>query len=99
SRGLDPRPHAPIVLRLSNLHGPCRMPPSSIEPTPRRFHGAGVEIAAEEAGPDGGRPVLLLHGGGQTRGAWGGALREGARRGYRMVSADLRGHGDSGWAK
>jgi non-heme chloroperoxidase len=42
--------------------------------------------------------VILLHGGGQTRGAWGGALMEGARRGFRMLSVDLRGHGDSGWA-
>jgi non-heme chloroperoxidase len=57
-----------------------------------------VEIVADEAGPRGGRPVVLVHGGGQTRGAWGGALREGARRGYHMISYDLRGHGESGWA-
>ena len=64
----------------------------------RRFAGKGVEIVADEAGPLDGAPVILLHGGGQTRHAWGGALREGARRGFRMLSADLRGHGDSGWA-
>ena len=63
----------------------------------RRFQGAGVDIVADEAGPPDGRPVVLLHGGGQTRGAWGAALAEGARRGWRMISADLRGHGESGW--
>ena len=51
------------------------------------------------AGPVEGAPVILLHGGGQTRGAWGGALAEGARRGFRMISADLRGHGESGWSQ
>ena len=64
----------------------------------RRFQGQGLEIVADEAGPEGATPVLLLHGGGQTRAAWGGALAEGARRGFHMLSADLRGHGESGWA-
>jgi pimeloyl-ACP methyl ester carboxylesterase len=65
----------------------------------RRFQGDGLTITADEAGPETGRPVLLLHGGGQTRHAWGKALREGANRGYHMFSADLRGHGDSGWSE
>ncbi|MDB5447262.1 MAG: alpha/beta hydrolase [Phenylobacterium sp.] len=63
----------------------------------RRFQGDGLQIIADEAGPRNGVPVLLMHGGGQTRQAWGGALAEGARRGYHMLSADLRGHGDSDW--
>lgn len=71
---------------------------ATLEPRTRRFQGDGVELAADEAGPASGRPVLLAHGGGQTRAAWGGALKEGARRGYRMISYDLRGHGESGWA-
>jgi pimeloyl-ACP methyl ester carboxylesterase len=70
----------------------------SPEPRIRRHPARGVEIAYDEAGPADGVPVILLHGGGQTRGAWGGALMEGARRGFRMLSVDLRGHGDSGWA-
>ena len=72
---------------------PISEPPIAV----RRFAGDGVQIIADEAGPTEGQPVLLLHGGGQTRQAWGGALVEGARRGYRMISADLRGHGDSDW--
>jgi pimeloyl-ACP methyl ester carboxylesterase len=71
---------------------------ANVEPHIRRFQGAGIEIVADEAGPRGGTPILLLHGGGQTRAAWGGALIEGARRGWPMLSADLRGHGDTGWA-
>ena len=64
----------------------------------RRFAGQGIEVVADEAGPAGATPVILLHGGGQTRAAWGGAVLEGARRGFHMLSADLRGHGESGWA-
>lgn len=64
----------------------------------RRFQGLGLEIVTDEAGPRGATPVILLHGGGQTRAAWGGAVAEGARRGFHMLSADLRGHGESGWA-
>ena len=63
-----------------------------------RFQSGDVEITADVAGPEDGAPVILLHGGGQTRGAWGGALAEGARRGFRMISADLRGHGESNWS-
>ena len=43
-------------------------------------------------------PVILLHGGGQTRHAWGETGRALAARGYDVVAMDLRGHGDSGWA-
>lgn len=64
----------------------------------RRYQSGDVRLAADLAGPADGAPVLLLHGGGQTRGAWGGALVEGARRGFRMISADLRGHGESDWS-
>ncbi len=39
-----------------------------------------------------------MHGGGQTRHAWGNTAEVLARRGWRAVSLDLRGHGDSEWA-
>jgi len=63
-----------------------------------RYQSGDVQITADAAGPPDGAPVILLHGGGQTRGAWGMALAEGARRGFRMISADLRGHGESDWS-
>jgi pimeloyl-ACP methyl ester carboxylesterase len=59
----------------------------------------GLRLAVEGEGPVTGSPVLLLHGGGQTRFAWGGTQRELGRRGYRAIAVDLRGHGDSDWAK
>jgi pimeloyl-ACP methyl ester carboxylesterase len=44
-------------------------------------------------------PVLLLHGGGQTRHAWSGTARELARAGWYAVAVDLRGHGESDWSE
>lgn len=58
----------------------------------------GVAIAATVAGPEDGPPVLLAHGGGQTKRAWRqttGRLNEG---GFRTIAIDMRGHGESGWA-
>lgn len=42
--------------------------------------------------------VVLVHGGGQTRHSWGGTAKVLAAHGHRVVSIDLRGHGDSTWA-
>jgi len=58
----------------------------------------GVRLAFQAWGDPGGHPVLFLHGGGQTRHAWGGTAAALADRGCYAVSADLRGHGDSDWA-
>lgn len=59
----------------------------------------GVEIAGDVWGPEDGRYVFLLHGGGQTRHAWKGAGETLAAAGYRAIAFDARGHGDSGWAE
>ena len=48
-------------------------------------------------GAEHGLPVLLLHGGGQTRHAWGNAARRIAEAGHRAYTVDQRGHGDSAW--
>jgi pimeloyl-ACP methyl ester carboxylesterase len=56
----------------------------------------GARLAADSVGS--GRPVLLLHGGGQTRGSWRRTARELADEGYRAITIDARGHGDSDWA-
>ena len=44
-------------------------------------------------------PVLLLHGGGQTRHAWSGTALELARACWYAVAVDLRGHGESDWSE
>jgi non-heme chloroperoxidase len=58
----------------------------------------GIELAADAYGDPSHPPVLLLHGGGQTRFAWGGTAQQLAADGWHAVSMDLRGHGESGWA-
>jgi pimeloyl-ACP methyl ester carboxylesterase len=60
--------------------------------------GSGLRLAADAAGEPNAPTLLFLHGSGQTRQSWGRALEEAARRGYRALSLDLRGHGDSDWA-
>ena len=64
-----------------------------------RFRGAhGIEIVGHVEGDPGAPPVLLLHGGGQTRHSWSETARALAAAGFRAIALDLRGHGDSGWA-
>jgi non-heme chloroperoxidase len=68
------------------------------KPEATYFAGAGVRIAADVDGPESGTPIVFLHGGGQTRAAWKRAVTVMAKHGYRAISLDLRGHGDSEWA-
>jgi pimeloyl-ACP methyl ester carboxylesterase len=63
-----------------------------------RVAGDGLTLAADAFGPTGGPPVVLFHGGGQTRHAWGGTARLLGDKGWRATTVDLRGHGDSDWA-
>ncbi len=57
----------------------------------------GLKIAADVWGSDNKKLVVLLHGGGQTRHAWGETGKKLAEAGYHSVALDLRGHGDSEW--
>lgn len=78
---------------------PGRAAPAADLPLrPLELQGAqGVRLVGDEVGPPDGRPVLLLHGGGQNRHAWKGTAADLAERGYRVLSLDARGHGDSEW--
>jgi len=62
------------------------------------FTDDGLTLVADAWGNANDRPVLLQHGGGQTRHAWGGTARALAELGWYAISLDLRGHGDSDWA-
>jgi pimeloyl-ACP methyl ester carboxylesterase len=66
-----------------------------IAPAAANFKGAaGNTLAADVYGEEG-PPVLLLHGGGQTRHAWRKTGDLLARMGYVAYAVDQRGHGDS----
>jgi pimeloyl-ACP methyl ester carboxylesterase len=75
------------------------MPAPSRESSPLTFTGRdGNRLAADAVGDANGPPVVLFHGGGQTRHSWGTTLTALGGRGWRAYSVDLRGHGDSEWA-
>jgi pimeloyl-ACP methyl ester carboxylesterase len=57
----------------------------------------GLMLRGEAWGPEDGAPVIFLHGGGQTRHAWGATAARIARTGSYVLAIDHRGHGDSDW--
>jgi pimeloyl-ACP methyl ester carboxylesterase len=58
---------------------------------------AGLTLVADAYGDPAGAAVLFLHGGGQTRHAWGGTARAVGDAGFHAITLDLRGHGESDW--
>jgi pimeloyl-ACP methyl ester carboxylesterase len=63
------------------------------------LHGIdGLRLAADVVGDPAAPPAVLLHGGGQTRYAWGSTAQALAARGWRAYRVDLRGHGESEWS-
>ena len=63
------------------------------------FRGAGdITLVADDLGHEGGPCIILLPGGGQTRWAWRRSAERFAQNGCHVLSFDLRGHGESGWA-
>ena len=62
------------------------------------FEGfAGVRLRATVEGRAGDPPVLLLHGGGQSRQVWRDVVAQLVTARRYVVNLDLRGHGDSEW--
>jgi pimeloyl-ACP methyl ester carboxylesterase len=72
--------------------------PGTPEPMHRWTVADGLELAGDSWGDSSGPLVVLVHGGGQTRHAWGGTGRLLGAAGYCAVAFDARGHGDSQWA-
>jgi len=62
------------------------------------FKGAAGNRLVGDVYGDAGQPVLLLHGGGQTRHAWRRTAEHLGRTGATAYALDQRGHGDSEWA-
>ncbi len=57
----------------------------------------GMRFHYVEWGDHAGRPILFLHGGGQTCRTWDVVCHELSRE-YRCIAVDQRGHGDSEWS-
>lgn len=55
----------------------------------------GIRLAADTFGDPDAPVVLMLHGGGQTRHAWHATATNLAEAGWRAITVDLRGHGES----
>ena len=68
-----------------------------IQPSTAMLKGAAGNTLVADVFGDAGQPVMLLHGGGQTRHAWGRTAEHLARAGALAYAIDQRGHGDSEW--
>lgn len=95
-RRASPYPyHGEAHIAQSGAAAPMNEPEFQV----RRYSGdGGVQLVADVGGDPSSLPVILMHGGGQTRHSWGGAMRELIRRGYYVINLDARGHGESDWA-
>ena len=68
-------------------------------PVAALFKGASGNTLVGDVYGENGPPVLLLHGGGQTRHAWKKTGELIAQMGRTAYAVDQRGHGDSEWVK
>lgn len=57
----------------------------------------GIRLAADVAGDPSAQPVVMFHGGGQTRHSWGVLAQVLGDNGYYAINVDMRGHGESEW--
>ena len=70
-----------------------------MKPVPCSFTAPdGVVLAADSWGDPANPPVILSHGGGQTRHSWGATARKLAEQGWYALAYDHRGHGQSDWS-
>jgi pimeloyl-ACP methyl ester carboxylesterase len=72
--------------------------PTSVQPEVERVTACdGVMLAVEHCGNAGDPALIFAHGFGQTRHAWSASAAALAQDRWHCISADMRGHGDSGW--
>lgn len=64
-------------------------------PQPRMIETNGIALAVYEAGPEDGKPVVLLHGFPELAFSWRHQLPALAAAGYRVIAPDQRGFGKS----
>ena len=74
------------------------MTPDPVSGRTLRIPSGDVTLVADAFGAPGDPPVVLLHGGGQTRHSWGATAADLGSSGWYALTVDLRGHGESGWS-
>jgi pimeloyl-ACP methyl ester carboxylesterase len=97
----DPASPSPARARLASEapeHGPHDLPGARRPDRHRWVDGHGLRLSVWEWGAPDGPPLLLAHGGFDFAGTYDGLAPLLADAGYRVVSWDQRGHGDSGHA-
>lgn len=72
--------------------------PARIEARSVEYDCGDVTVRGAAWGSPDAPPVVLLHGGGQTRHSWVGTAESLAREGWHAIAIDLRGHGESDWS-
>ena len=64
-------------------------------PTPQRIKAGDVTLSVHLAGPEDGRPLLLVHGWPELAYSWKNQIGPLAEAGYRVIAPDLKGFGGS----
>lgn len=64
----------------------------------RLIRSDDVDLHCDCYGDSQSPPIILSHGGGQTRHSWGNTAQVLANQGWYVINYDHRGHGDSAWS-
>jgi pimeloyl-ACP methyl ester carboxylesterase len=81
---------------LPSIDAPA--PPSSVDPKDRFYESQGLRLHYADWGNEAAPPLLLIHGGRDHCRSWD-AVAHALQPHFHVIAPDLRGHGDSDWAK
>ena len=73
-------------------------PPSSADPTDRYYESQGLRLHYADWGNEAAPPLILIHGGRDHCRSWD-VIARALQPHFHVIAPDLRGHGDSDWAK
>ena len=73
-------------------------PPSPADPKDRFYEAQGLRLHYADWGSEAAPPLLLIHGGRDRCRSWDAVARA-LQPHFHVMAPDLRGHGDSDWAK
>jgi len=73
-------------------------PPQPADPTDHFYESQGLRLHYTDWGNDAAPPLILIHGGRDHCRSWDAVARA-LRAHFHVIAPDLRGHGDSDWAK